>query len=295
MLHKSFLEWKDYTEKSTCWRSHDCFQRLDFFLRHVPASPIVTHMKTVRSGGAGSSTCLSSLRRVSHLLVMVCSLLCFSLADIALPAAVMASPGNASAKTSASAVKKESPAWKKTIKAAASKKKKQKTYVRSLASQEDRTALLERGISSGFGNRAISRKKTRMHMGIDVPAPTGSKIVAFNDGEVIFAGVKNGYGKTVIIRQIDGREALYAHMNKYVVSTGDTVRRGDHVGHVGRTGRATGYHLHFEIIDEGQNLDPALHVWHGSELVLGPGDLDPDSVERTRVAEPVRRHNVNLY
>ena len=168
----------------------------------------------------------------------------------------------------------------------ASKKSTKHPYVRSVLSTEKRAALKERGISSGFGPRAISRKTTRMHNGIDIPAPRNSKIMAFNDGEVIFAGKKTGYGTLVIIRQIDGREALYAHMNKAVVKRGETVKRGTHIGHVGRTGRATGYHLHFELIDDGERLDPALHVWLGSELVLGPDDLDPARVEdQTNVAE----------
>ncbi|MCC8194880.1 MAG: M23 family metallopeptidase, partial [Deltaproteobacteria bacterium] len=81
----------------------------------------------------------------------------------------------------------------------------------------------------------------------------------------------------------------------YVVSVGDAVKRGDHIGHVGRTGRATGYHLHFEIIDEGRNLDPAQHVWLGSELVLGPTDLDPETVPRTSVAEPGRYTPSRMY
>ena len=134
-----------------------------------------------------------------------------------------------------------------------------------------------------------------MHKGIDVPAPKDSKVIAFNDGEVIFAGVKNGYGKTIIIRQLDGRDALYAHMNKYVLALGDKIKRGDHVGHVGRTGRATGFHLHFEIIDEGENLDPAVHVWHGSELVLGPKDLDPKTTPHIHVAEPSPRPTRKMH
>lgn len=167
----------------------------------------------------------------------------------------------------------------------APKKKIRTPYVRSVISAEERAALKERGISSGFGPRATSRKTTRVHKGIDIPAPRNSEIVAFNDGEVTFAGKKNGYGTLVIVRQIDGRDALYAHMTKAVVKRGDTVKRGTHIGHVGRTGRATGYHLHFELIDDGEHLDPALHVWHGSELVLGPGDLDPTKSEnQTEVA-----------
>lgn len=156
-----------------------------------------------------------------------------------------------------------------------SKKRSRPIYIRSMASKKERAALKERGISSGFGMRAVSRKNKRMHNGIDIPAPRNSKILAFNDGVVTFVGRKSAYGIVVIVKQIDGREALYAHMNKSAVAAGDKVRRGTHIGHVGRTGRATGYHLHFELIDGGKHLDPALHVWHSAELVLGPKDFDP--------------------
>ncbi len=158
--------------------------------------------------------------------------------------------------------------------------KRKPLYVRSLLPQQERAALLERGIYSGFGPRAVSKKRVRLHKGIDVSAPQGSVITAFNDGKVIFSGRKgDGYGVRVLIEQIDGREALYAHMQQTSVKVGDEVRRGDHIGFVGRTGRATGAHLHFELIDEGENLDPAEHVWLGSELVLGPHDPDPTNTE----------------
>ena len=241
-------------------------------------------MNNVHIRGVIPSTCSLEKRRLPFLLVLIFSFLCFSTADIFLPTVVMAADAAASAKNSSKTVVKKSTAKKSTQKKSAGKSRR--ISVRSLASEAERTSLRERGISSGFGLRAISRTKTRMHKGIDIPAPKGSKVLAYNDGEVIFTGVKNGYGKTVIIRQIDEREALYAHMSGYVVSIGDQIKRGSHVGHVGRTGRATGYHLHFEIIDEGNNLDPALHVWHGSELVLGPGDLNPDAPGQTQMASP---------
>ena len=250
-------------------------------------------MKAVYADGAASGTCPPLKRRIIPLLVLVCSLLCFIAGEFALPLQVQAA-SQKTAKTAAKTSAKKAPAKKSAPKAASSKKKK-RLYVRSLTPETERIALRERGISSGFGPRAVSRKNTRLHKGIDVPAPKDSKVMAFNDGEVIFAGNKNGYGKAVIIRQIDGREALYAHMNNYVVKTGDKLKRGDQVGHVGRTGRATGYHLHFEIIDEGINLDPALHVWHGSELVLGPGDLDPDTEGQTKVASPKTRMSLPLH
>ncbi|SBV95460.1 exported hypothetical protein [uncultured delta proteobacterium] len=257
-------------------------------------------MNNTHADGAVGSTCLLFTRRILPLVFLVVSLLSFCAGDLFLPAPAQANPAQAAAKapfkpSAAPAVTKAS-AKKAPQKTAVAPKRRRQVYARSLMPAEEREALNDRGISSGFGDRAISRKKTRMHKGIDIPGPKDSKVLAYNDGEVIFAGVRNGYGKTVVIRQLDGREALYAHMNKFVVSVGDKIKRGDHIGHVGRTGRATGYHLHFEIIDDGENLDPALHVWHGSELVLGPNDLDPDAASQTQVAEPNnKRAPVSLY
>ena len=224
------------------------------------------------SGGVLFRTFYPCRRRLSLLWLLSFGILIFF-------GAIQPSHAAVASKKAASVATKKAP-----------KKNVQRPYVRSIISAEDRAALKERGISSGFGPRIVSRKTTRMHKGIDIPAPRNSKIVAFNDGEVTFVGRKNGYGTVVIIRQIDGRDALYAHMNKAVIKRGEKVKRGTHIGHVGRTGRATGYHLHFELIDEGEHLDPAFHVWHGSELVLIPGDLDPTKNEnRTNVAEPSRK------
>lgn len=254
-------------------------------------------MNTAHVGGAGSGSYFLKKRRFTSLLVLVCALLCFSVGEVFLSPTAHANSGKASSSKSAAPPAPKARAKKSATGASKAKtqQRKRPLYVRSLASGEERAALLERGIYSGYGERAVSKTRKRMHKGIDVSAPRDSKIIAFNDGEVIFAGVRNGYGKTVIIRQIDGREALYAHMNNYVVSMGDKVNRGDHIGLVGRTGRATGFHLHFELIDEGENIDPSMHVWHGSELVLGPGDLDPDTAGQTRVAEPTRRAKSSVY
>ncbi|CAK7011380.1 MAG: hypothetical protein DELT_02099 [Desulfovibrio sp.] len=229
----------------------------------------------------GAPACTSSaLKRRIPFLISILTLLTIS-GTLFAPSFAEASQGKIVEKvTVAKAASSAKKATKSTV-----KKRGKTPYVQSLMPAEERTALRDRGFSSGFGVRAISKKRTRMHKGIDVPAPKDSKIMAFNDGTVVFTGVKNGYGKTVIIKQLDGREALYAHMNKYVVSIGDTVKRGAHIGHVGRTGRATGFHLHFELIDDGVNIDPAEHVWHSAELVLSPGDLDPSTVPDTSVAQ----------
>ena len=252
-------------------------------------------MNNVHNGGAVCSTFPLFTRRLFHLLALAVSLLCFIAVALLAPASAQATSAKNVQKTRTAAVATQNVPKNNSKKVTKKRSSHRALYVKSQLPDEERQALRARGISSGFGNRAVSRKATRMHKGIDVPGPKDSKVIAYNNGEVIFVGVKNGYGKTVIIRQLDGREALYAHMNQYVVAVGDTVKRGDHVGHVGRTGRATGYHLHFEIIDDGENLDPALHVWHGSELVLGPSDLDPQTAPKIRVAEPNQRPARRAY
>ena len=67
------------------------------------------------------------------------------------------------------------------------------------------------------------------------------------------------FGLTVLIRY-ENMETLYAHLDSVVVKTGDRVRTGDSIGTVGETGRATGPHLHFELIQDGQHIDPILYL-----------------------------------
>lgn len=106
-------------------------------------------------------------------------------------------------------------------------------------------------ITSGFGNRInpITGRNTQMHHGVDIGAPTGTKIVAAASGTVIIAQAMSGYGNTVIIDHGRGIWTLYAHirLNGFKVRAGDHVNRGDHIADVGMTGTATGPHLHFEV------------------------------------------------
>lgn len=95
---------------------------------------------------------------------------------------------------------------------------------------------------SRFGQRGASR-----HDGIDIAAPEGTPIVAAADGEVIFAGVQRGYGNLVILRHEDGLVTIYAHNKENLVREGARLRQGEVLGKVGRTGRATGPHCHFEV------------------------------------------------
>lgn len=118
----------------------------------------------------------------------------------------------------------------------------------------DRTPLIlkipvQGNISSGFGARAHPVKGYRhLHPAIDIPAPTGTPIHAFAPGRVLAATAHNGYGNVVILDHGRGMYSLFAHMHRLSVRTGDTVKETQPIGTVGKTGEATGPHLHFEFM-----------------------------------------------
>lgn len=94
------------------------------------------------------------------------------------------------------------------------------------------------------------------HQGIDLAVPKGSPVWATADGEVVFAGRDGRYGRTVVIDHGGGYRTRYAHLKKIETERGKQVRRGDVVGRVGASGRASGPHLHYEVIRNGVPLDP---------------------------------------
>ncbi len=98
----------------------------------------------------------------------------------------------------------------------------------------------------------------RAHRGVDYSAPRGTPIKAAGDGKVIFRGVKNGYGKTVILQHGGNITTLYAHMSSYVAKArvGTRVRQGQAIGFVGATGLATANHLHYEYRLNGVHRNP---------------------------------------
>jgi murein DD-endopeptidase MepM/ murein hydrolase activator NlpD len=112
-------------------------------------------------------------------------------------------------------------------------------------------------MSSGFGLRRDPFKgKTAMHSGSDFGAPLGSPIVATAPGKVVKAGWNGGYGRMVEIRHDNGVTTRYAHLSKFLVRAGQSVKRGDIIGRLGNSGRSTGPHLHYETRVGGRALDP---------------------------------------
>ena len=110
-------------------------------------------------------------------------------------------------------------------------------------------------VSSPYG-----RRNGRLHAGIDLRAPRGTPILAAADGRVKFSGYNRGYGHMVVIDHGNGIETAYAHNSRNVVGEGQYVKQGQIVGRVGRTGNATGNHVHFEFRRDGRALNPTHYV-----------------------------------
>jgi len=100
-------------------------------------------------------------------------------------------------------------------------------------------------------------RRHHRHAGVDIRGTRGQDILAARDGVVAFGGLtKTGYGTMVVLDHGDGVQTLYAHAQKVLVQHGDTVRRGQPIALLGRTGNATTEHCHFEIRLENHAVDP---------------------------------------
>lgn len=112
-------------------------------------------------------------------------------------------------------------------------------------------------LSDGYGYRKDPFTGERdWHPGVDISAPQGARVVATADGTVSRAGWTRGYGKMVDLEHRFGIMTRYGHMSRITVKAGQKVKRGDVIGYVGSTGRATGTHVHFEVRLNDEALDP---------------------------------------
>lgn len=129
-------------------------------------------------------------------------------------------------------------------------------------------------IVSGYGMRyhPILHYR-RMHTGIDLTAAAGTPVYATGDGTVKVAGRganMGGYGVVVMINHGYGFQTLYAHLQEVKVAQGQRVHRGDLIGLVGRSGLSSGYHLHYEVIQNGNKVNPVYFFFND----LTPAEYD---------------------
>jgi murein DD-endopeptidase MepM/ murein hydrolase activator NlpD len=94
------------------------------------------------------------------------------------------------------------------------------------------------------------------HAGLDIAAERGQPVYVTAAGTVTHVGFQGGYGNLIVVDHGFGLETRYGHLLNYSVKNGAKVKRGDVIGHVGNTGRSTGYHLHYEVLANGKLLNP---------------------------------------
>ena len=118
---------------------------------------------------------------------------------------------------------------------------------------------LRRRITSPYGMRVISGRND-FHAGMDIGGPTGTNIVAVESGRVSYSGYMRGYGNVIILSHDGGYSTVYGHNSVNLVKKGQYVTKGNIIGKVGRTGNATGPHLHFEIRLNGKPVNPLSYL-----------------------------------
>jgi len=112
-------------------------------------------------------------------------------------------------------------------------------------------------ISSPFGYRIHPIFKIKkFHSGIDIPAAYGSAVIAVASGTVIKAEYYGGYGNCVVLQLDNGLTVLYAHGSEILTSVGQKVKQGQKIMKIGSSGLSLGSHLHYEVIQSGQRVDP---------------------------------------
>ena len=113
------------------------------------------------------------------------------------------------------------------------------------------------GLTSFFGGRSDPLTgEPAYHSGIDISAEKGQPVYATADGAVQSAGYTGDYGNLIVLKHAFGLSTRYGHLSAYHVKAGDAVKRGDVIGYIGSTGRSTGSHLHYEILVNGQLMNP---------------------------------------
>jgi murein DD-endopeptidase MepM/ murein hydrolase activator NlpD len=133
---------------------------------------------------------------------------------------------------------------------------------------------------------AFGRRRKGWHAGMDIKAEIGAPILAAATGTVISSGQERAYGRVIRVEHESGFVTVYAHNLENLVEVGDRISAGTIIGTVGRSGRATGPHLHFEIRHEGMVYNP-LHLLPAREVIEVRADEAPDMPTESARAQPV--------
>jgi murein DD-endopeptidase MepM/ murein hydrolase activator NlpD len=122
---------------------------------------------------------------------------------------------------------------------------------------------VEKGwLSSYYGVRKDPfTSRPAMHKGIDFAGKAGENVIATGAGVVSWSGTRYGYGELVEIDHGNGLRTRYGHNAELTVEVGDVVTKGQSIALVGNTGRSTGAHVHYEVLKNGQQIDPLPYIY----------------------------------
>jgi murein DD-endopeptidase MepM/ murein hydrolase activator NlpD len=116
-------------------------------------------------------------------------------------------------------------------------------------------------VSSGYGKRTDPfTGKKEFHKGVDLAGKEGSRVLSVGDGIVTWVGKRTGYGNLVEITHGNGYVTRYGHNEKLLVAVGDIVKKGQQIAVLGSTGRSTGPHVHYEVVHNGQQVNPSKYL-----------------------------------
>ena len=121
--------------------------------------------------------------------------------------------------------------------------------------------IAEGWLSSRYGKRNDPfTGKQDFHKGLDFAGKKGSEVVTVGDGVVSWAGKRSGYGNLIEINHGNGYTTRYGHNQSHLVKAGDKVKKGQQIALMGSTGRSTGPHVHFEVLQNGKTVNPSKYI-----------------------------------
>jgi len=121
--------------------------------------------------------------------------------------------------------------------------------------------IAEGWLSSRYGKRNDPfTGKQDFHKGLDFAGKKGSEVIVVGDGVVSWAGKRTGYGNLIEINHGNGYTTRYGHNQRHLVKVGDKVKKGQQIALMGSTGRSTGPHVHFEVLQNGKTVNPSKYI-----------------------------------
>ncbi len=153
-------------------------------------------------------------------------------------------------------------------------------------------------VSSGFSTGRFHPilQRIKAHQGVDLAAPTGTRVKASGEAVVDFVGQKGGYGNVIVLKHENGVSTVYGHLSRFAdgLHRGEKVAQGDVIGFVGMTGLATGPHLHYEFMVNGEHRDPMTVALPKADPITGQNKVAFDVISRELTAQIDLLGNSNI-